>query len=147
MPIKVLIIDDDPAMVDMLEVTLRSQGMETISACDGEKGARLALNENPHIILLDLIMPGKDGWDVCKTIRKFSSAPIAVLSALSDPGIISSALDAGADEYLVKPITSSMLIAQVKKLARRANAEHNPIKMLGHMSAAHDTQPLRTRSA
>jgi DNA-binding response OmpR family regulator len=145
MKIKVLIIDDDPAMVDLIEIALRTYDMETISTECGETGIKLALSQSPDVILLDLIMPGKDGWDVCKTIRASSHAPIAILSALDDPGIISSALDAGADDYLVKPVSTSVLVAHIKKLARRANAENNPSQMLGHMSSAmYDTKPLHT---
>ncbi len=143
MTIKVLIIDDDPAMVEILEINLSGYGMETLSAGNGDIGAKLALTENPDVILLDLIMPGKDGWDVCKAIRKSSKAPIAILSALSDPGIISSALDAGADDYLVKPITNSMLVAHINKLARRAHAESNPRGMLGHMSIVLESSPVQ----
>ncbi len=123
MTIKALIIDDDSAMVELLSLVLQSHGVNVVSATNGEDGANLAKSENPDIIILDLIMPGKDGWEVCKQIRKFSQAPVAVLSAINDPGIISSTLDAGADDYLVKPVPSSVLIAHINKLTRRATME------------------------
>lgn len=125
MTIKALIIDDDPAMVELLGLVLQSHGLTVLSATNGEDGIQLVKTENPDITILDLMMPGKDGWDVCKQIRQLTQAPITILSALNDPGIISSALDAGADDYLVKPVPSSILIAHINKLTRRASMENN----------------------
>jgi two-component system KDP operon response regulator KdpE len=76
----------------------------------------------PDVIILDLMMPDMDGYEVCAKIRDFSIVPILVLSALDMPGMVSKALDAGADDYLIKPVTSSILIAHLNNLVRRANA-------------------------
>jgi DNA-binding response OmpR family regulator len=130
MPLKVLTIDDDTAMTDLIGLLLRSYGLEVISSNDGEQGLQLARSENPDLIMLDLTMPGLDGWEVCKTIRTFSKVPVIVLSALDDPAIISSALDAGADDYMVKPVPSSVLIAHINNLARRAHVENNKSTLL-----------------
>jgi DNA-binding response OmpR family regulator len=130
MPLKVLTIDDDAAMTDLIGLLLRSYGLEVLSSNDGELGLALARSENPDLILLDLTMPGLDGWEVCKTIRTFSKVPVVVLSALDDPAIISSALDAGADDYLVKPVPSSVLIAHINTLTRRAQVENNKSTLL-----------------
>ncbi len=130
MPTKVLTIDDDPAMTELLGLLLRGHGLDVIAANDGESGLQLVRTEKPDIIILDLMMPGKDGWEVCKIIRSFSSVPIAILSALDDPAIISSALDSGADDYMVKPIPSGVLIAHINNLTRRHRVEHNAPTML-----------------
>jgi two-component system response regulator ResD len=77
--------------------------------------------DSPDVIILDLMMPGMDGWQVCSQIRTFSSVPILILSALHSPGLVASALDAGADDYLVKPVPSGVLIAHLNKLTRRTD--------------------------
>ena len=130
MPLRVLTIDDDPAMTELIVLLLRSYGLEVISANSGEAGLEAARGENPDLILLDLTMPGVDGWQVCKTMRSFSKVPIVILSALDDPAIISSALDAGADDYMVKPVPSSVLIAHINTLTRRAHVENHKSTML-----------------
>jgi two-component system response regulator MtrA len=90
----------------------------------------LARAEKPDIIILDLILPGTIGWEVCKILRTFTSVPIAILSALDDPELISTALDAGADDYMTKPIASSVLVAHIKNLARRHVVENDTSTML-----------------
>ena len=72
------------------------------------------------MITLDLMMPDMNGWQVCKAVRGFSQVPILVLSALDSPGMVAAALDAGADDYLIKPVPSSVLLAHINKLVRRA---------------------------
>lgn len=130
MALKALTIDDDSSMTELLGLLLRSHGMEVISCNSGTKGIELARTENPSIIILDLMMPGTDGWEVCRTLRTFTSTPIAILSALDDPAIISTALDAGADDYMVKPIPSSVLMAHINNLTRRHNVEKNTSAMM-----------------
>ena len=120
---KVLVVDDDVEMTDLLKIVLEPKSFEVIAANAGGDGIELARKVSPDVILLDLLMPDMDGWQVCKEIRKFSKAPILVLSANSKPGMAARALDEGADDYLVKPLTTSVLIAHLKKLARRARAE------------------------
>ena len=125
MTLKALIIDDDTSMAELVGLLLRSHGINVISCNDGTQGLDLARTEKPDIIILDLMMPGIDGWEVCRTLRTFTSTPIAILSALDDPAIISTALDAGADDYMVKPIPSSVLIAHINTLTRRHQTEKN----------------------
>ena len=72
-------------------------------------------------------MPEMDGWQVCKQIRTFSDTPILILSALDSPGLVAAALDSGADDYLIKPVTSGVLVAYINKLVRRAKLEKNVI--------------------
>jgi DNA-binding response OmpR family regulator len=119
MTIKVLAIDDDPAMTELLTLLLVTHGFNVLTANTGEDGVKITQKDSPDVIILDLMMPGMDGWQVCKLIRGFSNIPILVFSALDSPGIVASALDAGADDYLVKPVPSGMLISHLNKLTRR----------------------------
>ncbi len=118
---KVLAIDDDPAMTELLTLLLKTHGFDVLTANTGEDGVATTRKDSPDVVILDLMMPGMDGWQVCNQIRMFSTVPILVLSALDSPGIVASALDAGADDYLVKPVPSGVLIAHLNKLTRRAD--------------------------
>jgi len=135
MILKILTIDDDSSMTELLGVLLRSQGMDVISSCSGNMGIELARSEKPDIILVDLLLPETDGWEVCKQLRKFTNAPIAILSALDDPAIIATALDAGADDYMTKPISSRVLIAHIRNLARRQLVEKNTTTMMRQVAS------------
>lgn len=119
MPKTVLTIDDDTAITELLAMLLRTHGYEVKSVNTGEDGVEAIKKYNPHVVILDLMMPGMDGWQVCKNVREFSDVPIVILSALDDPALIASALDAGADDYLVKPVSSSILVAHLNRLIRR----------------------------
>ena len=143
MPIKAIAIDDDPAMTDLLSLLLKSHGLEIYTANNGEDGLQLVHAIDPDIVLLDLMMPGKDGWQVCREIRSFSNVPIIILSALDNPGMVASALDAGADDYLIKPVPSGVLIAHLNNLTRRANAENNGVDMKKHTSPFAAVNPLQ----
>jgi two-component system response regulator MtrA len=143
MPLKILTIDDDPAITDLIGLLLRSYGLDVIVANDGEHGLELARTENPDLIMLDLTMPGMDGWQICKIIRKDSKVPIIILSALDDPGVISTVLDAGADDYMVKPVPSSVLIAHINNLTRRAHVENNASTLLRETGSIKDTGDLK----
>ncbi len=121
--IKILVIDDDPAMTDLLKLLLRQTGAEIRTVNDGRSGINMTRSFTPQIIILDLMMPEMDGWQVCKEIRTFNDVPILILSALDSPGLVAAALDAGADDYLIKPVTSSVLIAHINNLVRRAMKE------------------------
>lgn len=122
MSTKVLIIDDDTAITDLMAMLLRTHGFETVSCNKGDEGVQLAGAEHPHIILLDLMMPDMDGWQVCKAIRAFSNVPILVLSAVNDPRMVASVLDLGADDFLVKPVPSGVLVAHIRKMVRRTGS-------------------------
>jgi two-component system, OmpR family, response regulator MtrA len=117
----VLAIDDDPAMTELLTLLLQTHGFKVLTANTAEDGITITRKDSPDVIILDLMMPGMDGWQVCHLIRSFSSVPILIISALDSPGVVASALDAGADDYLTKPVSSGMLIAHLNKLTRRTD--------------------------
>lgn len=118
--VKILVIDDDEGMTELLSLLLAPASSEIIIANTGPEGIELVKKHSPDIVILDLMMPEMNGWIVCKQIRDFSDVPILVLSAMDAPGMVAHALDVGADDYLVKPVSSGTLIARLNKLARRA---------------------------
>lgn len=118
---KILVIDDDPAMTELLKLLLQPAATDVHAANSGPDGIKLARTINPDVIILDLMMPDMDGWEVCHNIREKSSVPILILSALDNPGMVARALDAGADDYLIKPVPSGVLIAHLQNLVRRSN--------------------------
>ena len=126
MEIKILAIDDDPAMTELLALLLQSHNFIIETANSGPEGISVIQQNRPDIILLDLMMPEMDGWETCTKIRSFSNTPIIVLSALDSPGMVARALDAGADDYLIKPIPTSLLVAHIKNLARRSTGLLKP---------------------
>lgn len=116
---KILVIDDDLAVTELMSMLLKTFGFEVLTTNNGVEGIRLVKEFEPNVVLLDLMMPDVDGWQVCKSIRKTSNVPILVLSALNEPRMVASVLDAGADDFLVKPVPSGVLVANIKKLIRR----------------------------
>ena len=123
--LKVLVIDDDLAMTEILKYQLSSNGLEVKVVNDGQTGLDSIEIFKPNIIILDLLMPELDGWEVCRTIRSKNQIPILILSAVDNPIRIADALDAGADDYLIKPVTSTSLIAHVNNLVRRSEKLNN----------------------
>ena len=119
MAIEVLLIDDDPVLSVMLRMLLRGQDFQIQAFLTGEEGIRACQSSPPDVVMLDLLMPGTDGWEVCKRIREFSDVPILILSALGSPGSVARALDAGADDYLIKPVHASLLSSRLRTLVRR----------------------------
>lgn len=119
MAAKILIIDDDEMLVEILSFLLKSHGYEVLRAFGGAEGLKKIEEEKPDLVLLDLMMPEIDGWQVCQDVRKFSQVPIIVISALDHPAMIARALDAGADDYLVKPVPSGVLLARIARLLWR----------------------------
>ncbi len=118
MATKVLVIDDDLVITDMLTDLLKAEGFEVHVRNSGREGINAVRDIQPDVILLDLMMPGMNGWQVCREIRSFSPIPILILSAVVDSQDVIRALDEGADDYMVKPVTRGVLAARLKRLAR-----------------------------
>ncbi len=115
----VLIIDDDKGITDLLTILLKKHGFNITAANTAVDGLEYMKENAPDLIILDMIMPNMNGWETCKAIRAVSNVPILILSPLDDPRMIASILDAGADDFLIKPVPSSVLVAHMKKLIRR----------------------------
>ena len=119
MAVKVLLIDDDPDLSIMLRTLLKGQDFQLRAVFSGEEGVEACEASPPDVVILDLLMPGMDGWEVCERIRESSDVPILILSALGSPGSVARALDAGADDYLIKPVHASLLASRLRTLVRR----------------------------
>ena len=128
MTTKILVIDDDTAVTDLLSVLLRSQGFDVTATNSSSDGLGYIRENEPDLIVLDLMMPEIDGWEVCRSVRAFSQVPIIVLSALNDPSMVASVLDAGADDYLTKPTPSRVLVAHINRLLKRNETSKNEAK-------------------
>ncbi|MCK5646638.1 MAG: response regulator transcription factor [Anaerolineales bacterium] len=123
MPAKILVVDDDPTMLKMVEGHLQSAGYIVKSATDGSMGLRLAADWSPELILMDVMMPVMDGFTTTKRIREFSATPIIILTAKGDEHDLVRGLDAGADDYVVKPFSSQELLARVRAVLRRSETQ------------------------
>jgi DNA-binding response OmpR family regulator len=132
----VLVIDNDVALTEILKATLEPEAFEVHTAQEVEEGINAIHRLNPDVIVLDLYLPEKDGWQVCRDIRAFSKIPILILSVLNNPEAIAQALDEGADDYLIKPVPSGVLIAHLKNLIRRAHAEQVAINTRNDLGAS-----------
>lgn len=116
---KILIIDDDLEIVDIVTLVLEKEGYGVVRALSAQQGLRQAFLHHPNLILLDVMMPDMDGWDVCKRLRDLSDVPIIFLSARGNVDDVVKGLDLGGDDYLVKPFSNAELVARVKVHLRR----------------------------
>jgi DNA-binding response OmpR family regulator len=116
---KILVVEDEPTLVDTLEYSLARQGYEVSIATDGIKALEVARRVQPDLIVLDIMLPNLDGYEVCRILRQETSAPIIMLTARADEVDKVVGLEVGADDYLTKPFSMRELIARVKALLRR----------------------------
>lgn len=118
---KVLIIDDDATFRNLVEQVLTQKGYQVLEASSGREGLRLMFDQRPDLVLLDVVIPGIDGWQVCTRIREISDVPIIMITGRhkSEEDIVRG-LDYGADDYLTKPVRSKELVARVQAVLRRA---------------------------
>lgn len=119
MSLKVLVVDDEKPIADILKFNLEKESYEVIVAHNGDDAIELALKEDPDLILLDIMLPGKDGNEVCREIRKTKTMPIIMLTAKDDEIDKVLGLELGADDYVTKPFSNRELIARVKANLRR----------------------------
>jgi DNA-binding response OmpR family regulator len=116
---KILVVEDEPALVDTLEYSLSRQGYDVSIATDGLKALEMARQTQPDLVVLDVMLPQLDGYEVCRILRQELSAPIIMLTARADEVDKVVGLEVGADDYLTKPFSMRELIARVKALLRR----------------------------
>ena len=117
---RVLIVEDEKNIVDILSFNLNKEGYETLEAYDGQAGLQLALEQNPDLILLDLMLPKMNGFSVCEAIRKESQVPIIMLTALDDDASQMKGFDALADDYITKPFSMPLVVKHIEAVLRRA---------------------------
>jgi len=117
---RILIVEDELPMAQAIAYALKREGYQVRIASDGQEGLRLALTEKPDLVILDLMLPKLDGWEVCRTLRAKSKVPILILTARGEEHDKVLGLELGADDYVVKPFSMRELIARVRALLRRA---------------------------
>ena len=121
MTARVLVVDDIPSNVKLLEAKLAAEYFEVITATNGEQALARVVSDDPDIVLLDVMMPGMDGFEVCRQIKsnsKTTHIPIVMVTALDQPSDRVTGLDAGADDFLTKPVDDTALFARVRSLVR-----------------------------
>ena len=133
---KILIADDEPDILEIIQYNLRNEGYEVITAKNGNDAIDLAKKYQPDLIILDIMMPGKNGIEVCNILRlqpTFNDTLIIFLTALSDEGSEIKGLETGADDYLTKPISPKILVSKVNALFRRINKEDTGLLQIGDL--------------
>ncbi len=116
---KVLIVDDERNICEIIRLYVEKEGYKTLCAYDGDEAVRLFNQEKPSIVLLDIMLPKKDGWQVCREIRSTSNAPVIMLTAKGELFDKVLGLELGADDYIVKPFEPKELVARIKAVLRR----------------------------
>jgi len=123
---RILLVDDDPHLVPLIQRGLAYEGFEVYTARDGESGLDAARTHQPHIVLLDIAMPGPDGFEVCRRLRLHDDIPIIMLTARDEVTDKVNALNLGADDYLPKPFAFDELLARIRAVLRRYKAGGEP---------------------
>ena len=118
--LKIMVVDDDSNICELLRLYLEKEGFETVIASDGEQALAAFDREKPDLILLDVMMPKLDGWQVCREIRKKSQCPIIMITAKGEVFDRVLGLELGADDYVVKPFETKEVIARIKAVLRRS---------------------------
>jgi DNA-binding response OmpR family regulator len=116
----ILVVDDEPRYVRLMEANLLPEGYQVIKAYDGQKAVDIVAERQPDLVLLDVMMPGLDGFQACERIREFSNVPIIMVTAKGEEQDRVTGLDKGADDYVVKPFSATELLARVRAVLRRA---------------------------
>jgi two-component system, OmpR family, alkaline phosphatase synthesis response regulator PhoP len=136
-PRTILIADDEPDILEILNFNLQAEGYDVISATTGNEAVKLAKMHKPDLIILDVMMPGKTGFEVCKILRsdsEFENTIIIFLTALNDESTEIKGLETGGDDYITKPISPKVLISRVNALFRRIIKETGSILQIGDLS-------------
>jgi DNA-binding response OmpR family regulator len=117
---RILVVDDEPRYVRLMEANLISEGYDVTKAYDGQSAVEMVADTQPDLVLLDVMMPGLDGFGACERIREFSSIPIIMVTAKGEEQDRVRGLDVGADDYIVKPFSATEVLARVRAVLRRA---------------------------
>jgi two-component system response regulator MtrA len=140
---RILVVDDDPALAEMIGIVLRAEGFEPSFCGDGAAALGAFTEAQPDLVLLDLMLPGLDGIEVCRLIRAESGVPIIMLTAKSDTTDVVRGLESGADDYVVKPFNPKELVARIRTRLRPATATTSDVLSVGDLTldvAAHEVR-------
>ena len=120
---KILVVEDEPTLVDTLDYSLRRQNYIVVTATDGRMAIEKARTEQPDLVVLDIMLPGLDGFEVCRILRQEMNVPILMLTARTEEIDKVVGLEVGADDYLTKPFSMRELVARIKALLRRVRMD------------------------
>ncbi|HLE53451.1 MAG TPA: response regulator transcription factor [Anaerolineales bacterium] len=120
MTTRILVVDDEPRYVRLMEANLTTEGYQVLKAYDGQNAVEIVAEKQPDLVLLDVMMPGLNGFSACERIREFSNVPIIMVTAKGEEQDRVRGLDVGADDYIVKPFSATELLARVRAVLRRA---------------------------
>ncbi len=140
---RILVVDDDTALAEMIGIVLRTEGFETVFCADGAQAVEAWRTERPDLILLDLMLPGVDGIEICTRVRAESGIPIIMLTARTDTADVVKGLESGADDYIVKPFNPKELVARIRTRLRPAPAPVDETLRIGDLVvdvAAHEVR-------
>jgi two-component system, OmpR family, response regulator ResD len=145
----ILVVDDEDSIREIVSLYLKSEGYEIAEASDGEEAVKKAKDLNPSLIVLDLMLPLMDGWEVCRKVRRFSETPIVMLTARGDMVDRVVGLEMGADDYLSKPFSPRELVARVKAVLRRTHPAIQQASAMtyGDISIDKDSRRVRSKGA
>lgn len=129
----ILIVEDELAISQVLKVYMQKAGYQAEQVFDGIEAVKKFTELKPALVLLDVMLPGKDGWEILKEIRQFSTCPVIMLTALSDVNYRLSGLNGGADDYIPKPFIADEVVARVNAVLRRAQKDERPVKRFGSL--------------
>ncbi len=156
MPNTILVVEDEPNLLAALQYTLKQEGYTTLAATDGETGLRMATAMSPDLVILDVMLPALDGFEICRILRRESGVPILMLTARGEEVDRVVGLELGADDYVTKPFSMRELLARVRNLLRRLSPPQTPghpkiiksdnltIDSISH-SATLDNKPLEMK--
>ncbi len=131
--LRVLVVDDDPNLAEMLGIVLHKHGFEAAFVAHGGRAVSAFREVRPDIVLLDLMLPGADGMQICREIRQESLVPIIMLTAKTDTQDVIRGLDAGADDYVMKPFKPDELVARIRAQMRRVESDHPETLSIGEV--------------
>ncbi|KQP97569.1 MULTISPECIES: MtrAB system response regulator MtrA [unclassified Rathayibacter] len=134
MSARILVVDDDAALAEMIGIVLRAEEYDVFFCADGSGALDAFRRSRPDLVLLDLMLPGKDGIEVCRDVRAESGVPIIMLTAKSDTSDVVQGLESGADDYMVKPFDPKELVARIKTRLRPAQVAANAVLQVGDLS-------------
>ncbi len=150
-PFRALVVDDEPSLVKVVAAYLEREGFDVVTAADGTQALAAARRQQPDVVVLDVVMPGLDGIEVCRQLRTFSDAYVIMLTARADEVDTLVGLAAGADDYVTKPFSPRVLLARIRTLLRRprtavvtsGGAQDEPVRRFGALSV--DPTPREVR--
>lgn len=140
---RILVVDDDTALAEMIGIVLGTEGFDTVFCADGAKAVDVWRHERPDLVLLDLMLPGMDGIEICTRIREESGVPIIMLTAKTDTADVVQGLESGADDYMVKPFNPKELVARIRTRLRPTGGSGGETLRIGDLIvdvAAHEVR-------